>query len=408
MEDRKMTVIESFDAQLRRFVGLGLRPLAAGIVGAGLAGAAIGFAFPQFEASALLQFPGPARAREAVTEPLAGERGRLDVSNAKPAIDLATFRRVSASYRADSTIKAYVDARQAGSAAAARLLALARQADFFDRALTPVLPYNRRDLKEFGELKTPPAPTLVGVDITLKARDEALARQTLELLGDYLVSAVMREQLRSWVLAGRAETVGQLKATQAEIVNAGMQIQQLEQRVADTKQIITRYPEAARMDVRQVVNVAEGGERFLSPLAQLVSFESGISQERIRLARLQRTLAQKDLLAKFFDRAEAEIDANAEIGSATTALRRLAEGVFSAADSSQDWVQQSSLLVSAELDAAQVAIGQFGLRDAVTVSAVTIRRPLPLAALLSALTLAAIAGLALVRAALASARADAA
>jgi hypothetical protein len=404
MEDRKMTGIESFDAQLRRRVGLGLRPLAAGIVGAALAGAAIGFAFPQFEASALLQFPGPAREREAVTEPLAGQRGRMDASNAKPAIDLATFRRVSASYRAESTIKAYLDARKPSAAAAARLLALARQDDFFDRALAPVLPYNRRDLKEFGELKTPPAPVLVGVDIRIKARSEVVARETLELLGDYLVSAVMREQLRNWVMAGRAETVGELKATQAEIVNAGMQIRLLEQRVADTKQIIARYPDSARMEGRQVVNVVEGGERFLSPLAQLVSFESGISQERIRLARLQRTLAQKELLAKFFDRAEAEIDTNPEITAAMAALRRLADTVFVAADKSQDWVQQANLLVSAELDAAQVAIGQFGLHDAITVTAVTIRRPLPLAALLATLTLATIAGIAFVRAALVGAR----
>ena len=64
------------------------------------------------------------------------------------------------------------------------------------------------------------------------------------------------------------------------------------------------------MDARQVVSVnsAEGGERYLSPLAQLVGAESAISQRREMIRRWQREVSQKEILARTSRAADSLID----------------------------------------------------------------------------------------------------
>jgi hypothetical protein len=174
------------------------------------------------------------------------------------------------------------------------------------------------------------------------------------------------------------------------------------------KAILARYPDAARMDSRQVVslNPSEGGERYLSPLAQLVGAESAISQRRELIRRWERELKQKTILAQFYSGADALLYREIDVVKLLAELRALAAKTFSHAESSQEWNREAAFRVNGALDNFEVMQSQFGVRSGVRVGGVGSRSPMRLGGLGLAAGLALLGALALVRATLQAAQSE--
>jgi hypothetical protein len=384
--------LEAIDHLLTEYAGIRLFPALAMIVALAVLGAIVGIVFPKYEATALLQFPEATRDKEK-------ER----------AVDLETFKRVSASYASPVQLGAFVDAKGLqNSPAAARLIVQSKEPGFWEKAATPVLPFTKRDQRELGDLKDAAVAALLGLDLISDARTPSLAVEMIGILGDYYVNAVMRERIRAWVLAGQADSIGTAKHIEAAIVRAELDVALLERRAQDMKGILAKYPTAERMDTRQVIslNTSDESQRFLSPLAQLVGFESAISQRREQIRRWDRDLKQKQLLAGFYVDALALIDSSATVEKLLPTLKELAAAKLSAADSSREWVREASLRVSGQLDSFSVALTQFGLRNnSVRVNEVGIRKPSRLAVLAAAVGILGLACVAFLRTTLRVARA---
>jgi hypothetical protein len=223
----------------------------------------------------------------------------------------------------------------------------------------------------------------------------------VDILGDFYANAVMRERIRSWIVSGQSEAIATAKQVEAAIVRAELDVALFERRVQDMKQILAKYPGVERMDTRQVIslNARDESQRFLSPLAQVVGFESAISERREQILRWSRELKQKQLLAGFFVDALPIVDESATVQELLPRLQELASKRFSAADSSQEWVREASLKVFGALDGFSVQLKQFALREnSVRVNAAQMRKPLPLAGMFSALGVLAIVAFGLVRA----------
>jgi hypothetical protein len=359
------------DALLRKYVGVGpgfalLVPLVLAV-----AGVAVSMLFPKFEATALLQFPEAQKSVERAGEPRLTEQRPLDPK--ANVIELAAYKRVAASYDSAAQLGSYLEA--AGLSirpGAARLLRQADDPNFWSRAAVPVLPFSRRDQNE-----------LLGLELTTDARTESLAQDMVHLLAGYYINAVVRERIRAWTLAGKVDAQSLEKGVRADILRAELDIELYGRRVDDMKATLARYPDAARMDSRQVVSVnqAEGGERYLSPLAQLVGAESAISQRREMIRRWQRELKQKTILAQFYASADALLDREVEVAKLLVELKALATKAFSHAEAAQEWNQEAALRVGGALDNFEVMRGQFGVRNGVRAGEVASRSPLRLAGL---------------------------
>jgi hypothetical protein len=154
------------------------------------------------------------------------------------------------------------------------------------------------------------------------------------------------------------------------------------------------------MDARQVVSVnpSEGGERYLSPLAQLVGAESAMSQRREMIRRWQRELKQKTILARFYADADALLDLEVEVTKLLVELKALAKRAVAHADAAQEWNQEAALRVNGALDNFEVMHSQFGVRNGIRAGEVASRSPLRLAGLGIAAGLVLLGALALVRA----------
>jgi hypothetical protein len=379
-----MSVVKKVDGWIGDHLGLSLLVVLALVFGSALVGAAVGLVFPKYEADALLQAPQPSKAPELQNN----------------VIDLAMFRRVFASYASTSQLSTYLEARKMQQdTAAARLLAVSDEPGFWSRTVAPVLPFSRRDQREFGELKDAASTTLLGVDLLADARSAELAASMVQLLGQYFGDAIVRERIRDWVSDGRSIATGSTDLLRAEMVRSELDIALLERRVAEMKSVLGRYPEAMRLEARQVVSVspAEGGERFLSPLAQLVSFESAISQRRELIARTERDIRQRDLLASFYVPAYSLVAATPTLENLLPALHALADTKFKSADLGQEWAREAKLRVEGAIANFGALRGQYSIRNEMRVGPVLLRTPWRMAALLTVGSLIALAALGFVR-----------
>lgn len=350
--------LETLDRLLKEYAGIRLVAAISLVFALAVLGAGIGFIFPKYEATGQLRSPD--------------------------AIDLATFKRVAASYGSPQRLSAFIEGRGLQqSPAAARLLLQAKEPEFWERAATPALSFTKRDQRELGELKDAAVAAILGLDLRCDARTPAVAAEMVHILAEYYTNAVMHERTRNWIQAGLSESIGAAKSVEASIVRAELDVGLLERRVQDMKGILAKYPAAERMDTRQVVSVNPGdqSERFLSPLAQLVGFESAISQRREQIQRWKRELRQKQLLAGFFGDALAAAESSPLVVKLLPSLKELAATKFMA-DGSEEWAREASLRVLGQLDSFSVALGQFDLRsDSVRVTEVSLRRPSRLAVL---------------------------
>lgn len=375
--------LKQMDALVRRYVGVGVGSVTVCLVLLTIAGGAVGWLFPKFEATALLQFPevqkdlGTPKDPGALRDPEAQKR----LSNH---IELAAYKRVSASYEAVEPLAAYFNAaRLSGQAASERLLRQAESPGFWSETASPILPFSRRDQKEFGDIKDASGTTVLGLELTANARSGGLASEMITVLAGYFTNAFVRERIRSWILAGKVESQSQLKALKADNLKADLDIKLYKGRAEDLKALLARYPDSVKMDSRQVVSVnpAEGGERYLSPLAQLVGVETSISQKREAITRLQRDLLQKEVLAKYFAAADELVDREPEAGKLLAGLRALASATFGHAPTEEEWSKEAEFRVSGALDNFEVMLGQFGVRNGIRVEAVASRSPWRLAGL---------------------------
>jgi hypothetical protein len=389
--------LASVDRWLEEYAGVGLARIAASLVALACCGVILGVAFPKFEANALLQIP---EGRELES------RSRLE--DRSTVLDLPAYRRAVAANASQKQLQAYIDSRGIAQSDAVRRLVLRSETpSFWDQAMRPILPFSRRDQREFGDLKdASKASSLLGVALTVDAGSEAAAAELAGVFGGFVANALFRERVQAWALAGLAEAVARDKLLQADVVRAELDVGLMEKRITEMRAVLAKYPDAARMDSRQVVNVnpTEGGERFLSPLAQLVGFESAVSQRREKIARSQRELRQNRLLAAYFTEAVARTESVAAVHLLLPALRELGTEHFSRPESQEEWAREAALRVFGSLDAFEVGYRQVDLRDGVRVSEVTLRKPAILALLLGGLGVAIVIGRILVRLSIQSAR----
>ena len=401
----------SVDLNLRDHVGVGivwvvLIPLALVLLGAGA-----GLLLPKFEAKAVLQFPEatPAQKLEANAKAAPQTRevsgiSRLLESNM---VELPTYKRVAAAYESVAPFEAYAQALAISDRpAVSRILKQANDPGFWARSAQPILPFSRRDQREFGDIKGASGATILGLELTADARTETIARDMIDVLAAYYVNAVVRERIRAWALVGKVESQPQEKRLRADVVRAELDIELYRRRAEDMKALLARYPEAARMDSRQMIAVSpgEGDERYLSPLAQLVGAESAISQRREMISRWQRELKQKSVLASYFNNANDMIERDIDVAKLLPALRVQAVQSFGGVEGAGEWSKEAALSIQGALDNFDALRGQFGVRNSVRAGPIGSRDPLRLGLLGALIGIALLGAIAIMRATLRAGR----
>jgi len=359
---------------LRGVTGLGITGCAAVLLGLAAIGALAGWVFPKYEANALLDTPGA---------------------------NLAELKRVVPGYASEVALGRFIDATgNAALPAAERLLVQARDRSFWERVANPILPLSRKDTKEIGDMKEGLTTSLIGLELRADARDPVTADAMVLILSDFFTNALLRERIRAWIVAGLGVTRTRQNSLRADIIATQLNIDSAQRRITDLKAIGARYPDASRADGRQVVSVAEGGDRFLPLPAQLVAAESNISQLRESILRSERQVRQFDLLAGYYLRAEAVFKNQPLTVALIPELMKVADQVFARTEPDAEWARESRLRTQASIADFSVVQDSFGIRNGARVGSVASRSPARLAALGVALGAALLGAVAFLRASL--------
>lgn len=138
-----------------------------------------------------------------------------------------------------------------------------------------------------------PVTVYLGLRLTHTAPEPQQVANVASWLGDYFKDVATREAVREQVSRWKADNRQFSDRALERKLRFEFDIQQSQTRAAALKTIVASYPDAARRDSQQVVDVRKDNEKFMSPMSQLVGAESEIIDIRERLQKLEREIEQQ-------------------------------------------------------------------------------------------------------------------
>ena len=185
----------------------------------------------------------------------------------------------------------------------------------FTRSVTP------KDSKDNIIGKDKEAGTVyLGIELKMPGPTPEVAQMRGKIFSEYFADSIIYADLVTWidsaVLAREAASYSNELAT----IRTTRGIDEVEKKLEALRSLVKRYPDASRMEVRQVLSLEKGGERYMSPVAQIVAAESSITDAKIELATLLRKQKQIDLRHEFYKQAVA---ARASTNSGRELLKKL-------------------------------------------------------------------------------------
>ena len=112
-------------------------------------------------------------------------------------------------------------------------------------------------------------------------------------LGGFAKDVAVSEAVRSQVARWKVENLQFFDRAREQKFKHEFTIEQAQSRAVALKIIVASFPESARRDSSQVVDVRKDNEKSISPQAQLVGAESEIIEVRQKIKRLDRELEQQ-------------------------------------------------------------------------------------------------------------------
>jgi hypothetical protein len=199
--------------------------------------------------------------------------------------------------------------------------------------LNPQYGSTRADLREIGEQAKPVENTAVGMRIAASAREPEVAARTATLLGEFVGSAVFESQARGLIARRLEQYESQKLAFDNDMIVHRFNITTTSEKITRLRALQREFPEAGN---RQVVSVAEGGSRYLTPSAQVVGLEATVADLRQQVTTTERWHRKAALLADYYRSAEAALGQGGDSRGVLQSLAALIDRTFPAAAEKTD------------------------------------------------------------------------
>jgi hypothetical protein len=151
-------------------------------------------------------------------------------------------------------------------------------------------------------------PAYLGLRLTYSASDPVEAAEIATWLGGYFKDVATREAVRDQVSRWTADSRQFSDRALERKLKYEFDIEQAQTRATSLKKIVASYPESARREAQQVVDVRKDNEKFMSPQAQLVGAESEIIEIREKVQKLDREIEQQAFAKAMVGDAEAAVN----------------------------------------------------------------------------------------------------
>jgi hypothetical protein len=185
-----------------------------------------------------------------------------------------------------------------GEPVAALMRDLVVEPAFMADAVRPVFSFTERDAKQFG-VKVDDAGELVGIELQLRARERPKDAPVL-LLAEYVRDTAISVDLEGQLLKACLDNEAREQELRGEQLDAEFEIGQLESRAERLREVIARVPNRSGIEVRQVVSLENGGERFLPPSTLLASTEIAIADKRVEEVKRERDRVVAEIYKNYY------------------------------------------------------------------------------------------------------------
>ena len=172
----------------------------------------------------------------------------------------------------------------------------------FDDHFIPIYTISRSDLRETSV--APPSSgqqQIVAVQTRAESSDRATAGRMAILLADAFADGALKGALVEYVAAQRGALATSGQRLEAKITGDRASLARVETKLGELQKLSAAYPQASRGDGRQVVSVADGGARYLSPVTQLIGASSDAINIRDSIRESERKIRQGTWASSVFD-----------------------------------------------------------------------------------------------------------
>lgn len=285
-----------------------LRILAWSLAGA-VMGVIVGIVTEDYESSATLGLASPgagaANAARFVLERWEQRAFEREPTIFNQGVSIPEFRRVRALIASPANFTAF--ARRTGIAETIQQrmrLYLATEKGVAE-LIAPIYSQTRGEIRDVGESKLDRGePVVSALRVSFRAGTPETAVAGAKVLADYVRDTLLRDAVLTQLIAKAAVARSIKLSADAESVERRFTITQLDATVRDLTRVVQQYHASVRLEGRQVVSVEGGGDKYLSPIAQIVAAESRLSETRRDLDRLARMSRQADVALRFFEAVE--------------------------------------------------------------------------------------------------------
>ncbi|CAJ0814987.1 hypothetical protein LMG19087_02276 [Ralstonia wenshanensis] len=205
------------------------------------------------------------------------------------------------------TLRGYLRANKKLDDQNGRYLLDALNERFVQSHLKAVQALSKDDLRYIADAKgAPEAAGILGFSISFSDGSPENAQARVELMGNYVKDTMLSEDLRDAIYIKAGETKAKKQLIDNQIIQKRLALEQAVSRLGAARAIANRYPEASKMESRQLLSTGndKDSSRYLSPMAQLVGAETEIADLKSQLALLERDAEQNALRSEFYGRIE--------------------------------------------------------------------------------------------------------
>jgi hypothetical protein len=202
--------------------------------------------------------------------------------------------------------------------------------DALNKWVRPVFTITKTDIREAAE-SPKDANQFSGVYIDISTNSRELGQKLIVACGEYVRDFIIEGKIGDLVLPGLTTATTELMRADLDTLQANFDLDQLKRRRAEMTAVAGRYPSAARESPREVISTQDGGERYLSPVIQIVGIEAQISEANSELARLARDKDRLKTLVEFYKQARTKI-ATTKTGEELVAINEILNTVQSRKD----------------------------------------------------------------------------
>jgi len=215
------------------------------------------------------------------------------------------------------------------------------EAEDIQKWITPIYAFSKEDSRQLAQVGKDQHNSVLGLNLAFEANTPEQAARMVSFFGEYVRDCLMYVTLFDYISGNAVNARTSLQENENALSATRFALEQQQKKMVDIQAILRKYPDAAKIENRQLVSIQEGGSRFLSPVTQLVGIESTVADLRRQVDKLERDRAKLTLRVEVFDLAKADLDQERKQGETLFQRLKAAETeLFAKKDLSRDTVRE--------------------------------------------------------------------